>query len=308
MRDLYDRLKERGFDPSYLRSFVLPEWWTDDMADTESNRALAEAFIAKQLGFSVQELRNPTRPLTPPSLTQFRFKRYKGQVDEKVRASALVAQRAAQASLRAIGDRLPPFHGPRAALAIREEILRQSQYVDLDSLLRVCWASGIPVIRLAQVPAQGKRFDGMATFVGDRPLIVLASGRDAPPWLAFHLAHELGHVMLGHVRPGGSGLIDYRLETETGSSSEERASDRFACERFADGRDGPCNTPDIRLRFWRDVLTSLKLSTDLLFAKARDNNNRIQEQALTTPELREDWIEDLEARITAWRRDHNDDR
>ena len=26
-----------------------------------------------------------------------------------------------------------------------------------------------------------------------------------------------------------------------------------------------------------------------------------------TPELREDWIEDLEARITAWRRDHNDD-
>ena len=49
MRDLYDRLKERGFDPSYLRSFVLPEWWTDDMADTESNRALAEAFIAKQL-------------------------------------------------------------------------------------------------------------------------------------------------------------------------------------------------------------------------------------------------------------------
>ena len=77
--------------------------------------------------------------------------------------------------------------------------------------------------------------------------------------------------------------------------------------RFADGTDGPCNTPDIRLRFWRDVLTSLELTTDLLFAKARDNNNRIQEQALTIPELREDWIEDLEARITAWRRDHNDD-
>jgi hypothetical protein len=230
MRDLYDRLKERGFDPSYLRSFVLPEWWTDDMADTEANRALAEAFIAKQLGFSVQELRKPTRSLTLPSLTQLRFKRYKGQVDDKVRASALVAQRAAQAALRAMSDRLPPFQGSRTAVAIREEILRRSQYVGLDSLLSYCWESGIPVIRLTHVPASGKRFDGMATFVGDRPLIVLASGRDAPPWLAFHLAHELGHIVMGHVRPGGSGVIDWKLETETGRGADERSSDRFACE------------------------------------------------------------------------------
>ena len=87
------------------------------------------------------------------------------------------------------------------------------------------------------------------------------------------------------------------------------------CERSAhprpapltDGTDGPCNAPDIRLRFWRDVLTSLELTTDLLFAKARDNNNRIQEQALTTPELPEDWIE-VWKRNHGWRRDHNDDR
>lgn len=78
-------------------------------------------------------------------------------------------------------------------------------------------------------------------------------------------------------------------------------------DRLADGTDGPCNTPDIRLRFWRDVLTSLTLSTDLLFAKARDVNNRLQERALTCPELRNDWIEDLEARVATWTRDHCDD-
>jgi len=29
-------------------------------------------------------------------------------------------------------------------------------------------------------------------------------------------------------------------------------------EWFADGRDGPCNTPELRKRFWTDVLKSLE--------------------------------------------------
>lgn len=62
-------------------------------------------------------------------------------------------------------------------------------------------------------------------------------------------------------------------------------------DRFADGRDGPCNPPELRKAFWTDVLKSLELSYELLFQKARMENLRIKEL------IPEDHIENLEERI-----------
>ena len=62
-------------------------------------------------------------------------------------------------------------------------------------------------------------------------------------------------------------------------------------DRFVNSDDGPCNTPEIRKKFWTDVLSSLELSFDLLFEKARLTNERTKE---IDPEA---YIEDLEERI-----------
>lgn len=62
--------------------------------------------------------------------------------------------------------------------------------------------------------------------------------------------------------------------------------------RFKNEVDGPCHTPEIRKKFWTDVLQSLELSYDLLFAVARSLNESIKERS---PDLH---IEDLEERIT----------
>lgn len=229
LADLYSRLGNTGFDRTFLRNFVLPDWWEDKLADIEANRALAEAYVARQLGFSVKDLRERSRPLTLPPAPGVRFKRYRDQVDEAVRASALVALRAASVVVRAVGDRLLEA-SPKSARTIRDQILRHSRYVDLDSLLDFCWQSGIVVIQLAHLPTRAKRFDGMAACLDGHPVIVLASRRDGPPWLAFHLAHELGHLMLGHVGPSTRALVDTSLEAAAGTSSAEREADRFACE------------------------------------------------------------------------------
>jgi len=231
VRDLRERLKQRGFDWPFVRSFVLPEWWEDEMADVEANRALAEAYIAQQLGFRVEELRSRHTPLTLPPLAEVRFKRTKNQVDDKVRASAIVALRAAKVVVRSVSGRVPPFSEKyQDAREIRDAILRRSEYVDLESLLAFCWESGIAVIQLAHTPAGSKRFDGMAAIVEGRPVIVLASGRDGAPWLAFYVAHELGHVMLRHVRSDTGPLVDGTLASATGAGTHERDADRFACE------------------------------------------------------------------------------
>ncbi len=226
--DLAKRLREKGFDWPFVRSCVLPEWWKDEMADVEANRALAEAYIAKHLGFSMEELQDRTRPLTPPRMANVRFKRYGNQVDDKVRASAIIAMRAAAALVWAIGDNLPPLRR-KSARDVRDAILRESQYVDLDSLLAFCWESGVPVLQLDRTPAGNKRFDGMAAYAERHPVIVLASGRDSPPWLAFYIAHELGHIMLEHVRADTGAWFDVRIDSAV-HSEDERSADRFACE------------------------------------------------------------------------------
>lgn len=235
VRDLYRRLKERGFDRSFVQEFVLPEWWDDELAEVEANRALAESYIAKQLGFSLRELRDRDRELSMPPIMEARFKRYRNEVDSRVLASALVAQQAAARVIGALGDDLPQLE-IFGATDIREEILRSRPYVDLESLLDFCWSHGIPVVQLCRVPRAGKGFDGMAAFVDDHPVIVLASNRDGPPWLAFHLAHELGHVMLKHVGTDQS-LLDPSLFRRADGGKSEREADAFACEVLTGDRD-----------------------------------------------------------------------
>ncbi len=63
-------------------------------------------------------------------------------------------------------------------------------------------------------------------------------------------------------------------------------------DHFFNGADGPCNPPEIRRAFWTDVLKSLELSYDLLFAKARLDNSRAKEQ------WPDNYLPDLEVRIT----------
>lgn len=75
-------------------------------------------------------------------------------------------------------------------------------------------------------------------------------------------------------------------------------------ERFQDGRDGPCNSPAIRRRFWHDVLTSFELSTELIFEKARSVNDETRALMADNQSLQASFIEDLEQRIDRWRRDH----
>lgn len=200
------------------------------MADDEVNRALAETYIARHLGFPISSLRKRETPLPKLRLPGVHFKRYKNQVDEKVRASALVAQRVATVVVEALGEDVPAFEGSRTAKEIRNAILRGHRYVDFGSLLRFCWEAGIIVLQLSRLPTGGKRFDGMATLVNDRPVIVLASGRDGPPWLAFYLAHELGHVMLNHLGSGTASLVDLTIASRSGTAGPEREADQFACE------------------------------------------------------------------------------
>ena len=62
-------------------------------------------------------------------------------------------------------------------------------------------------------------------------------------------------------------------------------------ERMADGRDGPCNTTEFRMRFWTEVVSCLVLSDQLIIDSARALHGRCSSA---------EEIAELEERIAAW--------
>jgi hypothetical protein len=62
-------------------------------------------------------------------------------------------------------------------------------------------------------------------------------------------------------------------------------------DRFQDGVDGPCHDAEQRRRFWTDVVSSLELSFETVFAEARASN------ALKKDNRSDDYLFDLEERI-----------
>jgi len=228
MHDLFKRLRKIGFDPDFLRRAVLPDWWEDSLASVAANRALAEAAIARHLGLDMAQLRNAKAALTVPQLAYARLKRNKNIEPADVAPAMYVAQHAADLVAKNL-DSIPKFNQRLSSGEVRKAILKSHTHCDLASLLDFCWAAGVAVIHVKGLPEKTKKIDGMALFCGSTPVIVLASAKDSPPWLAFHLAHELGHILLGHVKEGMGPWVDGSIDSK-GEDKNETEADEFACE------------------------------------------------------------------------------
>jgi hypothetical protein len=117
--------------------------------------------------------------------------------------------------------------------ALRDEVLGSGRpYVDLIDLLTLSWTVGIPVIHLRVFPWPQKRMAAMTVRIRDRWAILLAKDALYPPAIAFYLAHELGHMALGHLDADRIivDLEDPQAHITRGDDDEEIAADRFALE------------------------------------------------------------------------------
>lgn len=257
MRDIYQRLKVLGFDAPFVRARILPDWWDDAQAAVPATRAVAEFAISRFLGIPIADLRDPSVTLKLPTLSHAKLKLRSDATREKVAPGLALADRAARLVVDLLvqveGDlQLPAFTGTRTAAQVRQAILATNDNVTLRGLLELAWSNGIAVVHLADVPKGSKTFDGMACFVGKVPVVVLASRRQSPPWIAFHLAHELGHLLLGHAQPGAGPVVDAGLDG-TSDDGQEREADAFAEEVLMGTRQPPLPASSLngsRLAVW----------------------------------------------------------
>lgn len=227
MRSLLRRLGEAGFPERFVRDVALPDWWDDEAAGNGSGYTHALMLVSRHLGVDLASMQDEARPvgLNLSAPCKFKKRADKGE-DDLVVVRAMAAQ-VARLAAAATEEAARPL--PASAADVRQQILGEGHpWVSFGVLLDHCWSVGVPVVHLSRFPKGARRPDGMSALVGGRPAIILSARRKSPAWTLFVLAHELGHVALGHVSAGGL-LIDEKVaDDEEDADAEERAANDFA--------------------------------------------------------------------------------
>ena len=138
-----------------------------------------------------------------------------------------------------------------SAQAIRHRLVRRNPLPEFRDIVSCCWSIGIPVIHLRVFPVPRNRMSAMSVRMGSRFAIILGEHSPDPTESGFHVAHELGHIALGHLN-GKNAIVDFdRTSIETMSQEEERNADEYAFELLVGNR----NRIELSATFGRDEST-----------------------------------------------------
>jgi len=86
------------------------------------------------------------------------------------------------------------------------------------------------MLERANLSDAARRTDGMTFYIRKTP-IVLFNETTSPQRAKFTVAHEVGHIVLGHVKPGT--VTAANREPQPGDAQEERAANQFAARLLA---------------------------------------------------------------------------
>ena len=115
---------------------------------------------------------------------------------------------------------------PATAAEARQVAVNAQGFVTLASLTEWAWTCGVAV-----VPINGRgAFCAAVWSIDDIPFVVLKDSRGPAVFWLFDLAHELGHIALGHVIERGIVDVDQLQPRDDASDEQERAANTFALE------------------------------------------------------------------------------
>lgn len=225
MRPLLKKLQSSGFNQTFVRS-LLPEWWDDSIAGTPSGLQQTTLILGKILAIRPESLWNEESAPVFALPESRKFKRRSDIEEDALDVACALAFSAARIVQSGLGVAPASIAVPDASV-LRKELLAKSGCIGFAELLDYCFSIGIPVIHLGRFPAKAKKMDGLAFDCHGRPVIVLTK-RQVYGFLLFDLAHELGHIALNHLKPGGC-IIDQKIDADA-EDEDERAANRFALE------------------------------------------------------------------------------
>jgi hypothetical protein len=231
MSSLYEKLSLLGFNKGYLRKHGLPSWWNDDLNDKPFAVLEGAGYMADLLNLDLKSLLDTSQEVRFNTSPDTKFKQHNSKNKDYPYAAQALASRVAELLAYGIDVDFTPL--PTDVKEIRTEILTSPQpplengakTVNLTSLLQYCWSKGIIVAYFNHFPNNIKKFAGLIQWQSERPVIILSSNHKYNAKFAFDLAHELGHLALGHLQQGI--LIDENIEINC-TDEEENQANQFA--------------------------------------------------------------------------------
>jgi Zn-dependent peptidase ImmA (M78 family) len=219
MTALYEKLAAFGLPRAWVKKTLLPSWWDDEAARTPAGYAEALLHVARTAGLDLSSLGSGEQAVASPA--PVRFKRR----SDSDRAALEVARALATQLARTVAAAAPPQGVvPSSALELREKLLDDRSWIDLETLVSYCWSAGIPVLRTTNFPRGAAKPDALAVDVGGRRVIVITSAHTSAPWLLFFVAHELGHIACGHLAKD-SALVDASVSRDDLDREEVEANE-----------------------------------------------------------------------------------
>lgn len=250
---------ERMGYPRATVDAVWPEWWSAEAEGSRAAQTELRFTVARRLGL---------RPTTlfeedAPEFVWQHEAKFKGlsAYDEREQAAITsFGQAFTQALLLGVAV---PTQGPALpgldASELRGSLLGAGhRFVGIDALCALCWGLGVPIVHLRVFPLPAKRMAAMAVRVGERFAILV--GRDAsyPAPTAFHIAHEIGHIALGHLRDTVA-IVDAKILDRVGGDDEEADADRFALSLLT-------GTPDLQIAMNERARSGVQLAAAVMEA------------------------------------------
>ena len=230
--EIYKVLAQLGLKKSQVKS-LLPDWWDDEVGQTELGVWEFALIVARRLSIDANALLQGNISMIG-SVTKIAFKHRSTISSDAYLASSMMVASLSEAINAASAKPFKSFKS--SALELRSHIREMNGgVIDFNGLLDFCWANGLPVIPLPNLPIGIRKMDGAIFYSGSRPAIVISRKNDSKAWLSFILAHEIGHYCLSHLEPGGF-IIDADLkgdltsQAESSNDDQEREADQFALD------------------------------------------------------------------------------
>lgn len=241
------KLRKTGMSSSFINTSLMPTWWDEECEADKGCVQMLCARLASILGQDYKNIKNlienPDNDITLEGNNV--ALKTNSSSEEKATPTVVICQKMATVLASVFEDELSAFSPPlynkkkeieNLAKDIRYDILKEVAYVDFDSLLDYCWQKGIIVAHFRGLPKA--KIDGAAIPHKNNPVIILGSNKKGA-WSTFHLAHELGHIMLGHQKTSFCGTISVEDTMDI-----EQEANRFAlCLLMGENVD----IPEIRL-------------------------------------------------------------
>lgn len=196
---------------------VMPQWWENSIADDPAGLNEMKVLLARRFSLDPSTLFGNAEKVDFLPVVR-RYKGGRNDLIKKLGASTGIASALCRTALSFIKEQ--QIDHLKDPVALRQMILDAgSPSVGLKQLLDVCWGARIPVLHVT-LPEKLAKFDALVTSNAGRFAVALCRNEDSEAWLAFHIAHEIGHIACGHLDGDGL-LVDEKIEASTAQQEHE---------------------------------------------------------------------------------------